>query len=209
MRKLIASIVTICLASHVFGIASREPGADSVKLLLANKRTLKKSDAFALKVIDHLRLVLQSSEQYQLITFNPKNPTIKRAIIERSLTADDLAEPLTVSAIQHICQIVGAKSLCLVDISLDSKRADCEYQIQTLMRETWVTRTASSVHFDLKMPGSKRKTSEKEIELGMVDTLANELGVKSALATHTIDEPKRVSKILYQGFWRAKVGNGR
>ncbi len=128
-----------------------------------------------------LKSALHNSQKYAIVVFSPDQVTIKRALLEHTLAAADLVQPLQPEMLQKLAGIVGARAVLTIRSKANREgiRADLTLMEATDMT-TWRTPLMEQITFDAAF--GKRHLKPNELIALTVDAIAERIDVPSHLA---------------------------
>ena len=162
---------------------SAEQNENLPRLLLVMNRTdpMPKRDDIDNTFAMTLKAALHNSQKYVIVVFSPDQVTIKRALLEHTLAAADLVQPIQPEMLQKLAGIVGARSVLTIHskATREGIRADITLMEATDMT-TWRTPLMEQITFDSTF--GKRRLKPTELIALTVDAIAERIGAPSHLA---------------------------
>lgn len=157
--------------------------ADLPTLLFVLQRA---SDAPARKndpntvLLTTLRDVLRSSGKFQVLTYSPTQPLIKRAVLDHAVAAADLIEPIKQATLERLARAIGARYILTFSATVDrtSMQTDSRFE-QSAGQQEWRTLFAEKI--PIEMTVGRRRLNTNELVSLTVDAIADRIGVPSHL----------------------------
>ena len=146
-----------------------------------------------------LRSSLRESRKFQVVLYSPEQPSIRRALLEHSIAASELVEPIPVTSLQKLAHLIGARYVLVVSSVLDKAGIKTGVRLQEDMGldgspESWITPHSEPVSVDAQF-GKLRLKTDQMLAL-TVENIDSFLGIPSHLAanihlnrTRTIGRP--------------------
>lgn len=143
-----------------------------------------------------LRSSLRESRKYQVILYSAEHPSIRRALLEHSIAATELIEPIKPAAMQKLAFLLGARHILMVSTLLDKVGMKTDIRLmQNLGLDTWVTPRSEPVSVDAQFGKLKLKTDQM-VAL-TVDSIDSYLGIPSHLAANIhLSHTKLIGKAI-------------
>ena len=92
------------------------------------KLPAKNDPGAALRIL--LRDALRESGRYRVLSFQPNDPVVVRALREHTLASADIVEPISPEAMQRIATTFGAKNILSLDAALNSTTLTAQARLQ-------------------------------------------------------------------------------
>ena len=87
-----------------------------------------------------LRTPVRESRKYQVILYSPDHPSIRRALLEHSIAASELVEPIKPESLQKLARLINVHSILMVNSAMEktSLRTDVRL-MQDAGADSWIT----------------------------------------------------------------------
>ena len=165
-----------------------EPASDLPTLLLMVQRPAgvpARRDDINTALSLMLRSSLRESRKFQVILYSPDQPSIRRALLEHSIAATELVEPIPAASLQKLAHLIGARYVLVISSALDKAGIKTDVRLQENMgldgsSESWITPHAEPVSVDAQF-GKLRLKTDQMLAL-TVESIDNLLGIPSHLA---------------------------
>src|SRR5438046_2294134 len=83
--------------------ATTRPDAPVMMLVLQRPAdTAKRKENPEIEILDALRTAIRESGKFEVVTYSPNLPQIKRALREHVVASADLVEPIKMETLQHL-----------------------------------------------------------------------------------------------------------
>ncbi len=132
-----------------------------------------------------LRSSLRESRKFQVVLYSPEQPSIRRALLEHSIAAADLVEPIKTESLQKLAHLIGARYVLIINSNLDKAGLKTDVRLQEDMGldgspESWITPHSEPIAVDAQF-GTLRLKTDQMMAL-TVEKIAGFLGIPSHLA---------------------------
>jgi tetratricopeptide (TPR) repeat protein len=132
-----------------------------------------------------LSTTLTNSGRFQVITCSPTLPLIKRAILEHSISASDLIEPIKQEALQRLAHTIGASTILTVAATLDKSAMKTDVRLQQSMgQQDWQVVFADQMTTETTLGKRHLKTEE------VVDLTVDQIAARMSIPSHLSDRWK-------------------
>lgn len=112
-----------------------------------------------------LRSSLRESRKFQVVLYSPEQPSIRRALLEHSIAATDLVEPIKAESLQKLAHLIGAKYVLIISSNLDKAGLKTDVRLQEDMGldgspESWITPHSEPIAVDAQFGTLRLKTDQ-------------------------------------------------
>ena len=128
-----------------------------------------------------LRTSVRESRKYQVILYSPDHPSIRRALLEHSIAASELVEPIPPTNLQKLAHLINVHSILTVSSVMEKTLLRTDVRLmQDAGGDSWITPLSQPFTIDAQI-GKMRLKQEQMLAL-TVDNIDQYLGVPSHLA---------------------------
>ncbi len=133
--------------------------------------------------------------RFQIVTYSPDHPVVKRALHEHTLATVDLIEPISQETLHTIAGLLGARDILTLGVHRDKQDLVTEFSLQhsTGLR-AWATVSSDRLRTATEI--GRRRLKPNELASIAVDALMGEMKLPSHLSDqlHLTKAPRAVRK---------------